>query len=83
MIIYLLFTGFLLLLSLLVAIIPSFDVPSWFTNELPQAISKVISWNDYLPVSETISVVLFLITFTLTYKIIKIVLNVFHVDLNQ
>lgn len=83
MIVYLLLVGFDTLLSLLVNIIPSFDMPSWFTNELPQAFSKIISWNNYLPISETIAVILFLLTFTLTYKIIKIILNVAHIDLNS
>lgn len=83
MIVYLLLVGFDTLLSLLVNIIPSFDMPSWFTNELPQALSKIISWNNYLPISETIAVILFLLTFTLTYKIIKIILNVAHIDLNS
>lgn len=83
MIVYLLLVGFDTLLSLLVNIIPIFDMPSWFTNELPQALSKIISWNNYLPISETIAVILFLLTFTLTYKIIKIILNVAHIDLNS
>ncbi len=83
MIIYLLLTGFDSVLSLLVSIIPSFDVPSWFTNELPEALSKIASWNNYLPISETIAVIVFLLTFTLTYKIIKIILNLAHIDLNS
>ena len=44
---------------------------------------RVASFNYYLPVSETVGVVIFIITFVLGYKIAKILLNVFNIDLNS
>lgn len=83
MIIYLLLLGFVSILSFLINLIPSFSTPAWFTTQLPDVLMRIASFNYYLPVFETVGVVIFLITFTLSWKMIKVVLNIAHIDLNQ
>jgi len=67
----------------LLSIVPSVDTPLWLANNLPEILIRVASFNYYLPVSETVGVVIFIITFVLGYKIAKILLNVFNIDLNS
>ena len=83
MIIYLLIKGFDVVLYGLVALIPTFETPAWFVTQLPDVLYRVASFNWYLPVYETVAVVLGLIGFTLSYKILKIVLNFVRIDLNS
>ncbi len=83
MIIYLLIKGFDVVLYGLVALIPTFETPAWFATQLPDVLYRVASFNWYLPVYETVAVVLGLIGFTLSYKILKIVLNFVRIDLNS
>lgn len=83
MIVYLLLKGILSLLFALISIIPSFDTPAWVSSSLPGVLTTIASFNHYLPVSETVGVVLFIISFTLIYKLIKVGLNVVNIDLNK
>lgn len=83
MIVYLLCKGFLSLTFALVSIIPIFETPIWFSTQLPDVLYRIASFNWYLPVYETVSVVIFLISFTLAYKVLKVILNFVHIDLNS
>lgn len=83
MIIFLLMQGLDALAYAIISIIPTFETPAWFATQLPDVLYRVASFNWYLPVYETVGVVLFLIGFTLGYKLVKIVLNVVRIDLNQ
>ena len=83
MIIYLLLKGFDVVLYGLVALIPTFETPVWVATQLPDVLTRVASFNWYLPVYESIAVILGLIAFTLAYKLLKIVLNFVNVDLNS
>ncbi len=82
MIIYLLFKLFHTLESALFSIIPTFEAPAWIANNLPEMLTRVASFNYYLPITEAVTVVLFLIGFVLSWKIVKIVLGVVNIDLN-
>lgn len=83
MIIYLLVKGFYAIAFAVISIIPTFETPAWLVTQLPDVLTRVASFNWYLPVYETVTVVLFLIGFTLTYKILKVVLNFVNIDLNS
>ena len=83
MIIYGLLKGFDTILYALIAMIPFFEVPVWFSTQLPDILFRIASFNWYLPVYETVSIVLGLISFTFTFKLLKIVLNIVHIDLNS
>lgn len=83
MVVYLLLKGFDFLLGLIISVIPTFDTPDWVSTYLPGVLTRVASFNNYLPVYETIGIVVGLIVFTLSYKIIKVSLNTVHVDLNS
>lgn len=83
MIVYLLLKGFNSVLYGLISLIPVFDVPVWFYTQLPDVLTRVASFNWYLPIFETISIVTGLIALTLAYKILKIALNIVNIDLNS
>ena len=83
MIIYLLLKGFDIVLYGLIALIPTFETPVWVATQLPDVLTRVASFNWYLPVYETVGIILGLIAFTLAYKILKIVLNFVNIDLNS
>lgn len=82
MIVYLILKGFNAILFALISIIPVFETPVWVATQLPDVLFRVASFNWYLPVYETVAIVLGLIGFTLSFKIVKIVLNAVHIDLN-
>lgn len=67
----------------LINLVPAFVTPTWITTQLPDILTRIASFNYYLPIAETVGVVVFLITFTLSYKLIKVVLNFVHIDLNS
>lgn len=67
----------------LLSFIPSVETPLWLSNNLPEILTRVASFNYYLPIYETVGVIIFIITFVLGYKIAKILLNVFNIDLNS
>jgi len=83
MIIYYIIKGFDAIAFAFVSAIPSFETPLWFSTHLPDILFRIASFNWYLPIYETVSVVIFLLGFTLTFKVLKIVLNFFHIDLNS
>ena len=83
MIIYLLIKGFTAILYVVISIIPTFETPSWVTSQLPDILFRIASFNWYLPVYEAVGIVLGLITFTLSYKLIKVALGVVQIDLNK
>lgn len=82
MIVYLIVKGFNAILFALISIIPVFETPVWVATQLPDVLFRVASFNWYLPVYETVGIVLGLIAFTLTFKIVKVALNIVHIDLN-
>lgn len=82
MIVYLLLKGFDAILYSVISIIPTFETPAWFVTQLPDVLFRIASFNWYLPVYETVAIVLGLIGFTLTFKLVKIVLNLVNIDLN-
>ena len=83
MILYLLIKGFDAILFALISFIPVFETPAWVVTQLPDVLFRIASFNWYLPVYETVAVVLGLIAFTLSYKLIKIILGVVNIDLNK
>ena len=83
MVIYLLLQGLNFLADLLIGFIPVFETPAWFATQLPQVLTRVASFNLYLPVYESVGIVIGLIVFTLTYKVLKIGLNTIHINLNS
>lgn len=83
MIVYLLIKGFDAIVFAVISIIPTFETPAWFATQLPDVLFRIASFNWYLPVYETVGVVIGLITFTLGYKIVKIALNFVRIDLNS
>ncbi len=82
MIIYLLLSGFDVVLNFVLSIIPTFQTPIWFAENIGSIIEQIVGFNYYLPIVETLGVVLFLVGFTLNYKILKIVLERAGVNLN-
>ena len=83
MIVYLLLKGFNAVVFAVVSIIPSFETPVWFATQLPDVLFRIASFNWYLPVYETVGVVLTLLVFTFAYKLLKIALNFVNIDLNS
>lgn len=82
MIIYLLLSGFDLIVNFVIALIPTFQTPIWFAENIGSIIEQIVGFNYYLPVVETVGVVLFLVGFTFNYKVLKIVLEKAGVNLN-
>lgn len=83
MLIYLLIKGVSSIAFALASAIPTFETPVWFSTQLPDVLFRIASFNWYLPVYETVSVVIGLIGFTLTWKVAKILLNFVNIDLNS
>lgn len=83
MIIYLLIKGFDALLFALISVIPVLETPAWVVTQLPDVLFRIASFNWYLPVYETVAIVVGIIILTLNYKIIKVVLGFFNIDLNK
>lgn len=82
MIIYLLSIGFELILTALVSLFPVFETPTWIVTNLDTIFSTIFGFNHYLPIFETFSVVIFLLGFTLQYKVWKIILNKAGINMN-
>ena len=83
MIIYLLLKGFDVLVYGIISLIPTFETPAWVATQLPDVLTRVASFNWYLPISETVTIILGLIAFTLAYKVFKVVMNMANIDLNS
>ena len=69
MIIYLLLQGFDSILYFIVSLFPTFETPVWMATQLPEILRRIMSFNYYLPLYETITVVTFLLSTTLIYKV--------------
>lgn len=82
MIIYLLISGFDLVLNFVISLFPVFETPAWIVSNLSEIFTTIFGFNNYLPIFETVTVVIFLIGFTLNYKILKIILEKAGVNLN-
>lgn len=83
MILYLIIKGFDALLFAVLSLLPVFETPAWIVTQLPDVLFRIASFNWYLPVYETVAIVIGLIAFTLNYKIFKIVLGFFNINLNS
>lgn len=83
MIIYLLLKGLIALESAFFSLVPSIDTPLWLAKNLPEILSRVSSFNYYLPVVESVEVVIFVIGFVLVWKIAKIILKLVFIDLDM
>ena len=83
MIVYLLLKGFDALLFILVSLIPVLETPAWVSTQLPDVLFRIASFNWYLPVYETVGIVIGLIILTLNYKIFKVIFGFFNIDLNS
>jgi hypothetical protein len=83
MIIYSLLLLVYQLLVALVSLIPTFEGVTNVFTYLPTILTKVMTFNYYLPVGEAITVVIACLFITLNYKAIKIVLNKFGIDISK
>lgn len=83
MVVYLLLKGLYFFAFGALSLIPVFETPAWFVTQLPDVLTRVASFNYYLPVFESVGIVIGLISFTLAYKVLKIALNFINVDLNS
>lgn len=83
MILYLLLKGFDAILFGIVSLIPVMETPAWVATQLPDVLFRIASFNWYLPVYETVGIVVGLITFTFTYKLVKVGLGFINIDLNS
>lgn len=83
MILYLIIKAFNALLFAMISIIPVFETPTWVVTQLPDVLTRIASFNWYLPVYETVGIVVGLITFVLNYKVLKVVLGFFNIDLTK
>lgn len=82
MLLYLFIKSFTSLLFVVISAIPVFETPAWAITQMPDILFRIASFNWYLPVYETIGVVIFLIWFTLNWKMVKVILSFFNVNLN-
>ncbi len=83
MILFLIIKAFQALCFGFLALIPTIETPLWLANNLPEILTRVASFNYYLPVTESVGVVIFIFTTILGYKIAKILLNMVNIDLNS
>jgi hypothetical protein len=75
MIVYLLLKLFDTLVTFVFGLVPVFETPAWLVTNLPDIFTMIFSFNQYLPIYETVVAVVFLIGFHIQYKILNIVLN--------
>lgn len=61
--------------------VPSFGLPGFWSENVPQIIDKIMSFNDYLPIIECIQTIIFCIATTLAWKLAKIVLGIVNINL--
>lgn len=82
MVIYLLLSAFDLVLNFVIGLVPTFETPTWIASNLNNIFETIYGFNQYLPIAEAFVVVIFLLGFTLQYKILKIVLEKAGVNMN-
>ncbi len=61
--------------------IPVVDNPTFFAEELPAIMDKIMLFNDYLPIVECTEVISYLLLTTLGWKLIKIVVGIVNINL--
>lgn len=64
------------------SLIPTLETPSWIIDNLPNILKNIMAFNYYLPLYELIVTVVSVLTITFMWKLVKIVLRFFQVDLN-
>ena len=83
MILYLILRLFNTLVTFGFSLFPVLETPAWLTATLPSILNMIFGLDYYLPVSEAFGVVVFLIGFTINYKIAKIILNKTGLDITK
>lgn len=83
MLIYLLGLFYNKLVSAIFNIIPVIETPQWFTDGFYHIIELIMGFDYYLPLTETIEIVMWIVIITFTWKMIKIVLGLVNIDLNK
>lgn len=83
MIVYLVLKGLHVIETALLNLIPSFETPAWFLTTFPQILSRVMSFNQYLPLSEVLQITLFILPLTLGWKVLKVLLGIAQIDLGK
>lgn len=83
MILYYLLLAFDTIITFIFSIFPMIDTPVWLVSNLPKVFTTAFGFNQYLPLGEAFGVVVFCITFTMNYKVFKILLNKFGVDVTK
>lgn len=83
MLIYLLIVFYNKLVSAIFNIIPVIEIPEWFTEGFYHIVDIIMGFDYYLPLSETIELLIWIVVITFTWKVIKIVLGVVNIDLNK
>lgn len=61
--------------------IPAVENPTFFTEQLPIIMDRIMLFNDYIPIVECIEVVTYLLLTTLGWKIIKVVVGIVNINL--
>lgn len=56
--------------------IPTFETPLWLAQNFPEIMKKIVAFNYYLPILDTLTVILVLISITLLWKVAKVLLSV-------
>ncbi len=83
MIIYWILQFFDTIITFVFSIVPVIETPAWLVSNLPKIFTTAFGFNQYLPLTEAFAVAVFLISFTMQYKIFKILLNKFGIDLTK
>lgn len=83
MIIYLLLTAFNSIRDAAISLLPTLTTPVWAYSHIPDILTTILGFNNYLPLLEVIGLVLSVITITFSWKIGKIILGYFNIDLNK
>ncbi len=61
--------------------VPSFGMPGFWTQYIPQIFDRIMDFNDYLPIIEAIQTVVFCLVCTLTWKLAKVILGIVNIHL--
>lgn len=83
MILYLILTAFNTLRDGAISLLPTLSTPVWAYSHIPDILTTILGFNNYLPIVEVIGLVLSIISITLSWKIGKIILGLFNIDLNK
>ena len=83
MILYWLINFFITLVTFVFGLLPVIETPAWLLSNLPQIFTMIFGFNQYLPIVESFMIVVWLIMFTFSYKVAKIVLNRVGINMNS